>query len=159
MSLASKLIGGFNKIISHISNDFSKMFTFFSSLFSNLFDFLEKPLALLYFFFEGVFYFFEKIYFVVVLVIKIFVACFQFVGALFVGLFRTISWWLNVSPTADTHFPSASGQGFETVIDIIRPTGLLTIVPLVALSFVSFYFVVKIVGLFGGSVSSPFGRD
>lgn len=123
-------------------------------------EFLAKPLAFLLALLEGIFYFITKLFEIVVQIIMIFVACFQFLFALFAGVFRTIANWLTVNPSAgDVSFPSVSNTGFGTAISILQPTGLLTVVPMVALAFVWFYFILKMIGLFGGQIMiSPMGR-
>lgn len=147
-SFSDKIIEGFNNFIGFIGN-----------MFKYLFDFLEKPLMLLYQLLDGIFYFFYQLFNVVVAIVKIFVASFQFIGSMILGLFRTIKLWLTVDVTPDTNFPSATHQGFQTVIDLVAPTGLLTVVPLVALAFLWFFFVIKMIGLFGGEIHiAPFGR-
>lgn len=144
-----------DKLLSFLKNGFEKII---DALFAFI-SFLAKPLSYVLAFLEGVFYFIMKIFDVVISVVMIFVALFQFVGALVVGLFRTIANWLTVSPnSADVAFPSASYQGLEVVIDLVQPTGLLTVVPMVCLALLWMYFIIKIIGLFGGNISiSPFG--
>lgn len=159
VSFADKIIDGFNKFISFIGKLFKSLFDLIAGAFNALLDFLEKPLALLYHLLDGIFYFFYQIFNVVVAIIKIFVASFQFIGSLILGVFRTIKMWLTINITPDTNFPSATHEGFKTVIDLVAPTGLLTIVPLVSIAFLWFYFVIKMIGLFGGEIHiAPFGR-
>lgn len=159
MSFAEKIINGFNTFISFIGSLFKRLFDLISAGFNSLLDFLEKPLSLLYYFLDGIFYFFYQIFNIIVLIIKIFVASFQFVGSLILGIFRTIKMWLTVRVDGNISFPSSTHQGFATVIDILQPTGLLTVVPMVALAFLWFFFVIKMIGLFGGSIYvSPFGK-
>lgn len=123
-------------------------------------QFLAKPLAFLLQFLEGIFYFIAVFFQIVVQIIMIFVGCFQFLFAIIAGVFRTIKMWLTVNPNAgDVSFPSVSNRGFAVVVDLIQPTGLMTVVPMVALAFLWFYFIIKIIGLFGGSLMiTPFGR-
>ncbi|WP_205414330.1 hypothetical protein, partial [Serratia marcescens] len=77
-----KIIDGFNKFISFIGKLFQKLFDLISGAFNALLDFIEKPLALLYYLLDGIFYFFYQIFNIIVVIIKIFVASFQFVGSL-----------------------------------------------------------------------------
>ncbi len=149
MKFVDKLLGlildGFFKVIAMI-------FTFI--------EFLAKPLSFLLEFLKGIFHFIFKIFDVVVQVVMIFVALFQYIFALFGGVFRMIKSWLIINPDAnDVSFPSTSYQGFQVVTDLLQPTGMMTVVPAVALAFLWFYFILKIIGLFGGSIMiSPFGR-
>lgn len=143
--LLSLLVSGFNKLID----------SFFA-----LAQFLAKPLAFILQFLEGIFYFISVLFQIVIQIVMIFVAMFQFLFAIVAGVFRTIKAWLTVSPNAsDVSFPSMSNRGFSVVVDLVQPTGLMTVVPMVALAFLWFYFILKIIGLFGGSLMiTPFGR-
>lgn len=159
LNFIEKIVDGFNKVISYLGNLFKPLFNLIADGFNKLIDFIAKPLSYLYWFLDGIFYFFEKLFFIAVLIVKVFVALFQFFGALCLGVFRTIKLWLIPSLSDHTHFPSASQTGFSTVMDVIAPTGLLTVVPIVAIAFCWFFFVLKIIGLFGGSIYvSPFGK-
>lgn len=149
MKFVDKLLGllasGFNLII--------------SALFSFI-EFLAKPLSYLLEFLKGIFYFFFKFFEIAVQIILIFVALFQFFFAIIAGVLRTIKSWLTINPSpGDVSFPSMSNTGFGVVMDLLQPTGLMTVVPLVALAFLWFFFILKIIGLFGGQIMiSPFGR-
>lgn len=123
-------------------------------------EFLAKPLSYLLEFFVGIFYFIYKLFEIVVSVVMIFVALFQYFFSIVAGLFRMIKGFLTVTPNAnDVSFPSVSNQGFAVVTDLLQPTGIMTVVPLVALAFVWMYFILKIIGLFGGSIMiAPMGR-
>lgn len=141
MNFAEKLFGlivdGFNKII---------------DLIAMLMQFLAKILGYLLEFLIGIFYFIMKLFEVAIEVIKIFVACFQFVFALAAGIFRTIKLWITPQISGSVSFPSISNKGFSVVMDAVAGTGLLTIVPMVALAFLWFYFALKMIGLFGGQI-------
>lgn len=160
MNFAQRLIEGITSFMYWMGTLFSSLFHFLRNFLDALTDFFAKPLALLWQFLDGIFYFITQLFVVVVLVIKIFVASFQFLGSLCLGIFRTITSWLNPSFSGVSRFPtSASNEGFATVMDIIAPTGLLTVVPIVATAFLWFYFVLKIIGLFGGDIMiAPHGR-
>lgn len=123
-------------------------------------QFLAKPLAFLLQFLEGIFYFISVLFQIAIQVIMLFVALFQFLFAIIAGVFRTIVSWLTVNPNAsDVSFPSVSNRGFAVVVDLVQPTGLMTVVPMVALAFLWFFFILKIIGLFGGTMMiTPFGR-
>lgn len=142
-----------------------KLLTFLKTAIDNIIDalfafieFLAKPLSYLLAFLEGVFYFVMQVFEVAVSVVMIFVALFQFILALITGVFRTIGNWLTVNPSVnDVTFPSTTYQGFEVVIDLLQPTGLLTVVPMICLALLWFFFVIKIIGLFGGQIMiTPF---
>ena len=122
--------------------------------------FLAEPLAYLMQFLEGIFYLFYKLFDIVVLIIMIFVAIFQFMVALTAGIFRTIKMWLTVNPDVnDVNLPNASYRGFEVLVDQLQPTGFMTVVPTIATAVVWFYFALKVIGLFGGQVFiAPDGR-
>lgn len=159
MNFIEKIIDGFNKIISFVGKLFKGLFDLLASGFNSLLDFLEKPISLLFYLLDGIFYFFAQIFNVVVIVVKLFVALFQFIGAVILGVFRTIKMWIIPDLTGNTHFPSATHEGFKTVIDLLMPTGLMTVVPMVAIAFIWFFFIIKIIGLFGGNIMiSPLGR-
>lgn len=136
------------KLLDLITQGFNKMIDSFMILF----EWLGKILGYLVEFLVGIFYFIWKLFEIVVEILQIFVACFQFVFALGSGVFRTIKMWIGVTPSGALNFPSVSNTGFGVVIDVASGTGLLTVVPMVALAFLWFYFVLKIIGLFGGNV-------
>lgn len=123
--------------------------------------FLAKPLAYLLQFLEGIFYLFYKLFDIAVLIIMIFVSLFQFLFALTAGIFRTIKLWLTVNPdVSDVNFPSESWTGFQVIVDLLQPTGFMTVVPTIALAVTWFYFVLKIIGLLGGQIMiMPGGRS
>lgn len=147
-------------MIDKIIDGFSKIGEWLSKFFSGLFDILVFPFKLIVSLIDGIFYFITVLFDIVVIVIKIFVSLFQYIFALISGLFRSISSWLTFSVKGNISFPSSSGEGFNTVIDILGGTGILTVVPIVATAFVWFYFILKIVGLIGGHINvRPFGRS
>jgi len=157
MNFIEKIIAGFQAVLSFLGNIFSNVFDFFGDVFQKLFDIIAKPLQLLFDLLEAIFFFFLKLFEIGVMIIKIFTAFFQYVYALGQGIFRTISSWSHISVSKGTSFPSASGQGFNAVIEILQPTGLMTVVPIVATAFLWLFFVIKILGLLGGDISvSPF---
>jgi len=146
--------------IEKIGSLIQKGFQFIIDAIFKLLQFIQKPFALLFELLKGIFYFIWKLFEIVLHVIQIFVALFQFIFSIFAGIFRTIRSWLTVSPSAgDVSFPSVSSQGFKVVTDLLQPTGLMTIVPIVATAFLWLYFVIKIIGLFGGQIMiRPFGH-
>jgi hypothetical protein len=141
------------KFVDKLLGLLKKGFSLIADTLGNIVDFLAKPLSYLFWFLDGIFYFITKLFAVVVAIIKIFVAIFQFLFALIAGLFRTIVKWLSVNPNPnDVSFPSVSNSGFKAVMDVIQPTGLLTVVPLICICVVWFGFIIKMIGLFGGEI-------
>lgn len=140
------------KILTAISN----FMDFISDLFLSFIDFLAKPLSYLLAFLEGIFYFITKIFEVVIHVIMLFIALFQYLFAIVTGLFRTIANWVGFSPNTSYNLPSASREGFTTALDQIGGTGLLTVVPSILIAVLWLFFAIKVVALFGnrGSVES-----
>lgn len=158
MNFIEKILDAFNKFFSFLGNVFGKLFQFLADLFKPLFDILVKPLTLLFDLLEGIFYFLFQLWNVIVLVVKIGVASFQFVGALLTGVWRTITQWTSVNVTPSSKFVSSTEQGFGVLIEQLQPTGLLTVLPMIALAFLWFFFVIKMIGLFGGEINvKPFG--
>lgn len=145
------------KFVDNLLGFLKSAFIWFRKIFENFFEFLTKPITYLFYFLEGIFYFITKLFEVAVTVIMIFVALFQFIFSLFAGVLRTIALWLGVYPSGGVKMPSTSGKGVAVVVDILQPTGMLTVVPMVATAFIWFFFIIKIIGLLGGSVTiAPF---
>ncbi|KFL81459.1 hypothetical protein FO497_15825 [Bacillus cereus ATCC 10876] len=114
-------------------------------------DFLATPFQYLLDFLKGIFYFIEKLFQVVVAIIKLFVALFQFLGAVIAGFFKTLFLWVQPSfDGGNVSFPSASMKGFKVATDILLPTGLLTVIPAVVTCFIWYLFVKKLMDLFRG---------
>lgn len=136
------------KILSLMSSGFA----FVGEMIWKVVEFISKPLSYLFYFLDGVFYFITVLFQIAIRIIMIFVALFQFMGSLVLGLMRTLRNWLTFRvDTSYVHYPSSSGTGIETLVDLVRPTGLLTIVPMVLIAFIWFFFVLKLIGLLGGS--------
>lgn len=121
--------------------------------FTNLLDFIAKPFSYLFYFLDGVFYFFLQLFDIVVKVVTIFVACFQFIIALITGVLRTLKGLLSPSFDQPVNLPSSSGKGLKVVLDLVDPIGLTDIVPYILIAFVWFFFVLKILALFGGNLT------
>lgn len=84
----------------------------------------------------------------------IFVALFQFIGALLLGFLRTIKDFLTPSfNTGDVNLFADSKKGLSTVLDVVDPTGLLNVAPYILIAIVWFFFIMKIFALFGGSMT------
>lgn len=127
--------------------------------FGKLFEFLAKPFSFLLSLLEGIFYFFTVLFDIAVNVVMIFVALFQFVIAIITGLLRTLMEFLTPSINAsNVNMPSNSSQGLGVVIDVIDPTGLLNIVPYIAIALVWMAFIFKILALFGGNIVAKGGN-
>lgn len=156
MKFIDKIVDGFNKVLQFLGALFKPLFDLISSGFQSLMEFLAKPLGWLMYFLEGIFYFFEKVFAVIVLVIKIFTAMFQYLGALIAGVFRFIGHLLSFNISANTKFVSSSDSGFATVIDLLQPTGLLTVVPIVATALLWIFFCMKVFSAIGGVSFSSF---
>lgn len=136
-------------------------FTLIVDTLINIVSFLAKPISYLFWFLDGVFYFIFNLFDIVVKIVQIFVSLFQFIGALCAGIFRTISSWLTVSPNTDNfRFPSTTNQGFQAVVDQLQPTGLMTVVPMIFLAIIWFFFALNVIGLFGYQIGYKVGgRD
>lgn len=136
----------------------SRGVTFIGEMIWKLISFLAKPIQYLYYFLDGIFYCLFQLFYIVVEVIKIFVALFQFIIALILGLGRTITSWLSFKiDTSYVYYPSTSGSGIQVVLDLIEPLGLLSIVPMILQAVVWFFFIIKILSLFGGSIDVNVG--
>lgn len=145
MKMIDSILGGFKAV----GNAFVKGFNF-------LFDILKDPLGYLLAFFEGVFYFFACLFNVVVLIVKIFVAVFQFFWATATSVLKTLLMWIGIMPSGSVNLPHEARNGFDVVIDLLMPTGLMTTVPVVATCFLWLFFGMKCFALVGGSFSFSF---
>lgn len=125
--------------------------------FKNLFSFLEKPLSYLFYFLDGIFYFFMQLFDIVVKIVMIFVALFQFIAALIMGVFRTLQGLLYPTFHQPINMPSTTSQGVDVVLDLVDPMGVLDIVPYICVAFVWFYFILKVLALFGGNIVAKGG--
>ncbi|MND45549.1 hypothetical protein D3C76_316280 [compost metagenome] len=127
---------------------------FLGDVFQKLFNFLAVPFGWLIAFFEGIWYFITKLFYVVVEIIDIFVALFQFLFALGAGFLRTIGalLWIDFSRTP-VNYPNSTGTGINVVIDkVLRPTGFMDIVPMILLAIVWLLFIIRVFALLGGEV-------
>lgn len=125
--------------------------------FTNFLSFLEKPLSYVFYFFDGVFYFIMQLFDVVVKVVMIFVSLFQFIAALIAGVFRTLQGLLSPTFNQPINMPLTTSQGVDVVLDLVDPMGVLDIVPYICVAFVWFFFILKILALFGGNVVAKGG--
>jgi hypothetical protein len=141
MKFIEKILDGFKRVGDWIVNGFRE-----------LFELLSKPLSYLYYFLDGLFYFFIVFFDVVIKIINIFVALFQFIFALIYGFMRTLADLLTPSFSSPVNMPSTSQTGLDVVLDVVDPLGILNIVPYICLAFVWFFFIKNILALFGGQV-------
>ncbi|RJG23299.1 hypothetical protein [Paenibacillus thiaminolyticus] len=131
----------------------SGAFDVLASGIQKLLEFLSYPLGWLVALIEGIWYFLTSLVQVVILVIDIFIALFQFIGALFLGFFRTIKGllWIDMSKTP-VNYPGASGDGIDVVKDmVLGPIGFLDVVPYGLLAIVWLLFIVRVFSLLGGT--------
>lgn len=128
---------------------------FFRDAFNKLFDFLAVPFGWLISLIEGIWYFISKLFYVVVKIIDIFVALFQFIFALGAGFLRTIKGLLIIDfSKTPVHYPSTSGTGMNVVIErVLEPAGFMTVVPMILLAIVWLLFIVRVFALLGGEVN------
>ncbi|MFH5781818.1 hypothetical protein [Heyndrickxia oleronia] len=142
------------KFVDIIIKGFTNVLHFIVSGFQKLIDLLAKPIHYLWYFLDGIFYFVTVLFNIVVKIVMIFVALFQFVFALIVGFLRTIQDFLTPSfNTGQVHFPMESNRGFSVVLDVVGGTGLLTIVPYILLALVWGAFIMKMFALLGGNLT------
>lgn len=131
---------------------------FIGSLLGGLVEFLTLPLALLLSLLEGIFHFINVLFQIVVMILSIFVGLFQFIFSISGALFRTVFSWVGFAPSGSVNLPSASRHGFETVLDQVGGTGLLTVIPNVLIAVIWLLFAYKIIGLIGGSDNKGSGK-
>ncbi|PAF30774.1 hypothetical protein [Paenibacillus sp. 7516] len=117
-----------------------------------LLNFLAVPLGWLVALIEGIWYFLTKLVTVVIEVIDIFIALFQFLGSLALGFLRTIQALLFIDfSRTPLNYPSSTGSGMQLVMEkVLQPVGFMTVVPSVVLALVWLFFVVRVIGLLGG---------
>jgi len=144
MTFVDALLGLLSRFGSMVADGFNK-----------LFNFLSVPLGWLIWLLDGIWYFILTLFTIAMKIIMIFVALFQYIGAVILGFMRAIKGLVTLSfSSTPINFPSASKTGFQLVLDILQPTGLMTVVPLVLLAILWIYFVVRIMSLIGGGTSN-----
>ncbi|WP_103110845.1 hypothetical protein [Brevibacillus reuszeri] len=143
------------KFVNVLMQFLSDSVAFLGNLFSKLLEFLAVPLGWIVSFLEGIWYFLTVLFDIVVAVIKIFVALFQFLGALAVGFFKTIKMFLvpDFSRTP-IHYPGGMKTGMDEVIKVVDPVGFLDVVPLIFLAVIWLLFIIRLFGLLGGDVKT-----
>jgi hypothetical protein len=126
-------------------------FNFIGDMIFEALKFLAKPLSYVFYFIEGIFYFIYQLFNIVVKIIMIFVALIQFFVAIVAGFMRTVIAMLTINYSAvPPVYPGGSYQGVQVVLDLLQPTGILTVVPYIILAIIWFGFVKKMIGLIGG---------
>lgn len=118
-----------------------------------LFDFLGKAFGLLFWFLDGIFYFVGQLFLVLIKVVMLFVVLFQFLGAIVVGFLKTIGNML-VMHASSPNLPSKTGEGLNAVTQVLSKIGFMDVVPLVLTGLIWFFFVKKLIGLFGGEIKA-----
>ena len=121
---------------------------FIGSIFSSLIDFLALPFALLLQLLEGIFYFIVILFQVVIKIVQIFVALFQFFFSVVSALFISIGNMVGFAPTGELNLNYATRIGFDTALEQIGGTGLLTVVPNVLIAIMWIWFAIKVIGKF-----------
>lgn len=141
MRFADTLLGWLSGALSFIGDGFNKIL-----------DLLAYPLGWIVALIEGIWYFISALFRIAIGIIDIFIALFQFLGALFMGFFRTIQGLLSINFTSTpVSYPSASQQGISVVLEkILAPAGFLTVVPMICLSVVWLLFILAVFKLMGG---------
>lgn len=118
--------------------------------------FIFAPILLLI---EGIFYFIVKLFDVVVMVVKCFVAFFQmfFVmgNSLVSNVIRMKDW--NAT-TQYTDFPNTTLLGFNEVMKVSSLLGYLNIVPLIASAVFIWFFFLHIISMLGDPSTRPNGN-
>lgn len=140
--------------IERIMQLFFNLGEFIGSLFNGFIEFLTLPLALLLSLLEGIFHFIGVLFQIVVLLMTLFVSFFQLFFSVVGAFFRTIYSWVGFAPSGSVNLPSWSRQGFETVLEQVGGTGLLTVVPNVLIGLLWIMFAYKMIGLVGNKGES-----
>lgn len=138
-------------MIDTLMNWLSNFGNWLASTIMTLLNFLAYPLGWLIWALDGLFYLFYRLFDVVVLVVKIFTALFQYLFALLAGFMRTITSLLFSMPTTSPKYPGAMSDGISIVAEQLNPTGLMTVVPMVLLALIWLAFVMRVIALLGGT--------
>lgn len=92
---------------------------------------------------------------VVVGIVKLFVGLLQLLGALIAGFTRTIMSFLTVDfNSTPKNVLNETATGIDVVMNLLAPTGVLTVVPYICLAMIWFVFIKQMIGLIGGRVSA-----
>ena len=138
MKFVDYILKFFSWLGSLIADGFNYLFEFLASLFQGFFAIIDF-----------IFYFLVQALTVIFVTIKIFVALFQYLFVITRMFIKAISSF--VIPHFQPYvMPSNSNAGLAAMLEFIEPTGILTIVPFALSCFCWFFFVKKVIGLFGG---------
>lgn len=119
-----------------------------TTLFTSLVEFLTMPFALLLQLLQGIFYFINVLFQILIMIVRIFVALFQFFFRIVSSLFITIGNMVGFAPTGELNLNDATRLGFDTALEQIGGTGLLTVVPNVLIAIMWLWFAYKVIGKF-----------
>lgn len=143
------------KFVDKLLSSLTGGFKFVGDMLYRLISFIVKPLSYLFYFLDGIFYFIFQVGLVIYKVISIFVALFQFFIAIVAGFLRFIGSMLFIDfSKTPINYPSTSQKGVQVVLDLLQPTGLMTVLPIICIALLWFFFVKKIIGLIGGEIRS-----
>lgn len=130
----------FSWLGSLIADGFNTLFSVLLSLFKGIFAVLDL-----------IFYFLAQLVAVVFAVIKIFVALFQYLFAITSMFFKFIGSFLVPHFEKYPLVGYESNNGFNVILELLRPTGALDVLPFALTCLLWFFFVKKVIGLFGGN--------
>lgn len=138
------------KFVNVLTSGIASGFNFLGDMLAALIRLISKPLTFLLSLLESIFYLIYQLGYIVVKVIMIFVALLQFFGAIVIGFLRTVFAMLTINyGQTPLRYPDSSIIGLNTVLDVIRPMGLLTVVPGIVLAITWFIFIKRFIGLLG----------
>ena len=137
---------------------FDYIFKFFSWLGSLIIDGFNFLFSLLMSLFQGIFavldfifYFLTQSILVIFLIIKIFFALFQYLFSVTFMFFKFIASFIVPHFEKYPLVGFESDNGFNVVLQLLRPTGALDVLPFALACLLWFFFVKKVIGLFGGN--------
>jgi len=123
------------------------LITSFAYLVSSFFQFLLQPIKWILEFLDAVFYLFYRIFLLLADILHLFLALLQALIAVVAGVFRTIVGFLAWS--GDSLHSKVGSEGFDVFVSMLRPLGLLDVLPILLLAldiFVTGYLVMRIIG-------------
>lgn len=135
--------------IENIMDLFFNLGEHLSTLFNGFVEFLTLPFALLLSLLQGIFHFINSVFQIIILSVSIFVALFQFFFSIVGALMRTVGNMVGFAPSGSVNMNYATQLGFETALEQIGGTGLLTVVPNVLIAVIWLLFAYKVIGLLG----------
>ncbi|MGG0753100.1 hypothetical protein [Brevibacillus laterosporus] len=117
------------------------------NLLASFFQFLLKPISYLLQFFDGVFYFFYKLFVILAQILHLFLALLQALWAVTAGIFRTITSFLSWS--GGSFHSKIGNEGITLFVEMVEPYGILNVLPYILLALhvlVTGYLILKIIG-------------